>query len=251
MSIGELYDANNVVVGQAAAFFAPEGTPLPALTGWDVTDPFAASFFPAPWTACGATDQGWQFGAEKNTQTINIEEQSTPVGTTITDQSISLSAALSEDISKTLALTLNATKATTAATTTAAGYDELTLQDTPLYYAVALVTTNAEGFGRIVYAPKWTSLENVEVGFRRASDKRNYGAGFATVCKTTDIRIINFITPKLWQATTAYVVGNKVVLSTGEILEATVAGTSAAAEPAPPAVGATVVDGTVTWIRRK
>lgn len=198
MTIGLLYDADNVVVGQAAVFFAPADTALPALSGWNEADPFDPTFLASPtWTPCGATDQGWQFGAEKNTQTINIEEQSTPVGTTITDQAVTISGALSEDISKTLTLALNATKATTAAATGVAGYDTITLSDVPLYYAVALVTTNAEGFGRIIYAPKWTQLENAEVAFRRAADKRNYGVQFATVCKTSDIKIINFTTAPL------------------------------------------------------
>jgi hypothetical protein len=53
-----------------------------------------------------------------------------------------------------------------------------------------------------------------------------------------------------WEATTAYDVGDKVTLTGGESLEATVAGTSDAAEPTAPAeVGGTVVDGTVTWVR--
>lgn len=53
-----------------------------------------------------------------------------------------------------------------------------------------------------------------------------------------------------WVATTAYAVGDHVTLTGGEILEATVAGTSGATEPTAPAtVGDTVVDGDVTWER--
>ena len=191
--IGDLYDANNVIVGQAAVFFAVEGTALPALSAWNEADPFDETFWTSPlWTPCGATDQGWQFGADKSTQTINIEEQSTPVATTITSQSITLSGALSEDITRTLALALNAVSATTAPASGQVGYDTLTLSDDPIYYAVGLVTQNPEGFGRIIYAPKWTQLSNVSAAFRRASDKRSYGAGFATVCNTSDIKVINF-----------------------------------------------------------
>lgn len=51
-----------------------------------------------------------------------------------------------------------------------------------------------------------------------------------------------------WAATTAYAVGDKVILTTGEALEVTVAGTSAALEPnAPTAIDGTVVDDGVTW----
>lgn len=53
-----------------------------------------------------------------------------------------------------------------------------------------------------------------------------------------------------WKANTSYPLGSTVVLSTGAILEATDDGISGATEPVPPAVGATVVDGTVTWTRR-
>lgn len=290
MPIGDLYNANNVVTGQAAVFVAANGTPLIDLAKFNVADPFdntawvqytltvgtitsmtltfvrragsggvgagtatttsltlsgltaaalqtaleglstvgtgnvrvtgttttgpfyitfdeglqdgvltmtptggANSSLTGPlWTSVGATEQGWQLGADKSTQTINIEEQSTPVDTTITSQALSIQGSLSEDISRTLALTLNATVTKVAPTATVGGYDDIALSDIPIYYAVAMVTTNAEGFGRIIYAPKWTSLGNVSAAFRRAAGQRLYGASFATVCQTNQIRILNF-----------------------------------------------------------
>lgn len=194
MTIGSLYNASNVVVGQAATYFAPANTALPPLTGWNAADPFDPLFFitPAGWVQTGATDQGWSLSVDKSTQTINIEEQSTPVATTITNQTVKISAALSEDITRTLALTLNATSATVAVAPTTPGYDLITLTDTPIYYAAAMVTVNDKGFGRLVYAPKWSSLSNVSVAFRRASDKRQYTAELTTVCATNLIQIYNF-----------------------------------------------------------
>lgn len=279
--IGDLYDANNVVVGQAATFFAAKNTALPAFNNWNTADPFDPKFFltftlddatttsftltyaldgasdtsaslttagltlaqiktalealanvgvgnvdvsgaagawkivfkgnaiggtlsitPTGgagssvtnplWTPCGATDQGWQFGANKSTQTINIEEQSTPVAVTLTSQSVSIAGSLSEDITRTLNLALNASSAATAAASGTPGYDKVSLSDTPLEYAVGMVMQNAEGFGRIVYAPAWTQLANAQVNLRRAADKRNYGVQFETVCATDDIAIYNF-----------------------------------------------------------
>lgn len=283
MSIGQLYNASNVVTGQAAVFVGPANTALPALAGFNTSDPFdptmwtqyalatgtatsitltftrrgttattgtltvsgltaaavatalaglsnvgagnvvvtgtspnfsivfnealqdgvltvtptggTATLTAPVWKAVGATEQGWQLGADKNTQTINIEEQSTAVGTTITSQAISISGSLSEDISSTLALALNATVSTVAPTVTTGGYDLITPTDTVLTYAVAMVTTNAEGRGRIIYAPAWTSLGNVSAAFRRAAGQRLYAINFATVCATNQIGIYNFTQP--------------------------------------------------------
>lgn len=201
MAIGDLYDANNVVVGQAAVLVAPAGTALPALSGFNTDDPFDLTFWAEPWVAVGATEQGWQLGADKSTQTINIEEQSTPVATTITSQSISLQGNLSEDVTATLNLALNSTSAATAASGTTPGYDTITLSDVPLNYAVACVTTNVDtagtaSLGRIIYAPKWTSLGNVSTAFRRAAGQRLYAVTFSTVCATDLIKVINFTAPK-------------------------------------------------------
>lgn len=57
------------------------------------------------------------------------------------------------------------------------------------------------------------------------------------------------VPPPLWTSSTAYTLGARVTLSGGAVLEVTVAGTSGATQPTPPAVGSTVVDGTVTWVR--
>ena len=190
--IGDLYDASNVVVGQAAVLFAPKDTALPNLTGWNAADPFDTTFWTPTFTPCGATDQGWQFGANKSSQTINIEEQSTPVATTITSQAVTIAGALSEDVSATLTLALNATKAATTPGVSTPGYDTVSLSDTPIEYAVAMVTTNKEGFGRIIYAPRWTQLSNATVNFRRAADKRSYPVQFETVCNIDQIEILNF-----------------------------------------------------------
>ena len=273
--IGDLYDANDVIVGQAAVLFAPNGTALPSFLTINQTDPFdntpwtaqtltapATSTFtltdtrgnktsslsdtstgaqiatalnalndgatwtvtptanPGPftitasepdvapltlqvttgsptltgglWVPTGATDQGWKFATNKTTNDISIEEQSTPVGQTISAQKVLLEGSLSEDLTRTLALAYNATVTQTAAAAGNPGYDTVTLTDTVLYYAVALITNHYNGRPRIIYAPKWTQLANTDTTFRRAAAKRMYPVSFATVCKPSQIEVVNF-----------------------------------------------------------
>lgn len=195
MTIGSLYNAANVIVGQAAVYFAPANTALPVLSTWNIADPFDATFLTSPWVHCGATDQGWTVTPTKNKQEINIEEQSTPVAVTLTSQMLTISGALSEDISPILGMALNADVVATSPTSTVPGYDTLTLNDIPKLYAVALVTTNPQGYGRIIYAPSWTQLDGAAVAFRRAAAKRTYAVAFETVCQTNLIKVINFTAP--------------------------------------------------------
>lgn len=194
--IGDLYDADDVVVGQAAVLFAAANTAMADVADLNPEDPFDLdpweSVGAGLWVPTGATDQGWSFGANKSTTSIAIEEQSTPVGTTIASQAVTIAGALSEDISRTLALAYNALRDVNAPTATLPGFDDLTLDDEVHEYAVALITTNAEGFGRWIYAPRWTQLANTTTAFRRASAKRMYPVEFGTVCKPSEIHIINF-----------------------------------------------------------
>lgn len=50
---------------------------------------------------------------------------------------------------------------------------------------------------------------------------------------------------------TAYTLGTELQFTGGQKFIVTIAGTTAAAPPTPPAVGATVVDGTATLLRQK
>lgn len=282
MAIGALYNSQNVVVGQAAALFAPVNTPLPSLLALNMNDPFditawltysvavgatstytlsvngvatssltnssttvaiqaalqallpayaaatvtvtgtptaytvvfsegvvapggftsqittgTAAITGGLWTPVGATDQGWKFGANKTSQSINIEEQSTDVAQTISKQVVTIEGSLSEDISSVLALAFNATISRTAAAVGNPGYDLVTPTDLVQYYAVALLTQHVNGMPRIVYAPKWSQLTNTSVTFRRAAAKRMYPAVFTTACQTNQIGIYNFTSAHL------------------------------------------------------
>lgn len=73
-------------------------------------------------------------------------------------------------------------------------------------------------------------------------DGANAKASRVAPCLTSDATV--------WAASTDYALNDRVTLSTGELLQVTVAGTSTTTEPAAPTVvGRTVSDGTVTWQR--
>lgn len=69
-----------------------------------------------------------------------------------------------------------------------------------------------------------------------------------TPAEKVKLSLVNGV-PPVWAANTAYAVGDTIRLSTGEVLVASIAGTSGATQPSPPPSGGTVVDGTVTWTR--
>lgn len=145
------------------------------------------------WVPVGATDQGWKWGAAKTPQDIMIEEQSTPVATTINSQKITVEGALSEDISRTLALAFNMTNGYTANAVGLAGFETLTLTDTPLQYAVALIMANQLGLSRWLYIPVCTSLSNVDVTLRRSAAKRMYSVALSSICATSSIQLFNVL----------------------------------------------------------
>lgn len=279
MAIGQLYNVNNIVVGQAAVFYAPGGTLLPDLDKFNLADPFDPTPFCAytvtvgastsytltingvtsgsitagsatlsslqavldglvgvgnsvvsgatpatswsvvftegviqfgftatgsptgiaiaapTWASVGATDQGWQFGTNKSTQVINIEEQSTAIATTMSTQAVTIQGSLSEELGSLTAMALNGTLAYNAPTASVPGYEEINLTDAIKKYAVALVTQHFNGKPRIIYAPTWTQLTNTSVTFRRAAAKRMYPVVFTTVCKPSQVRYINILQP--------------------------------------------------------
>lgn len=147
------------------------------------------------WVPVGATDQGWTFASNKTLQDITIEEQSTLVARNVSAQQLNITGALSEDIASTLAMVYNFTVAVNAPTVTNPGYDLLTLTDSVIQYAVALIMANNQGYPRWLYIPATTCLANVSAALRRAAAKRIYAAEFTSVCSTNLIQMINITSP--------------------------------------------------------
>lgn len=144
------------------------------------------------WSPLGGTDAGWTYGTNKSTQLGYIEEQSTPVYQTIQNQQVQIQGALAEDVSRTLAVAWNATNAVTAPGVGQSGFTRTVLTDSVLTYAIAMVTPNALGFARYLYAPVVTQLSNSQTAFRRAQKNRIYPVNFNTICATTSITADDF-----------------------------------------------------------
>lgn len=83
--IGDLYDANNVVVGQAAVLFGPENTALPDFSTLNLSDPFD----PTPFISYSLTV------AATTTFTLNYAGETTSALTS-TSTGIAIEAALEE-----------------------------------------------------------------------------------------------------------------------------------------------------------
>lgn len=93
------------------------------------------------------------------------------------------------------------------------------------------------------YAPGGIAPENVQNPVYRPDGSIMPGTGGVPLTPPETA-------PDAWAGTVDYVVGDKVSLTDGTVLECTTAGTSDVAEPATPAaVGDTVTDGTVVWTR--
>lgn len=187
---GSLYDANNVVVGQAVLWYAPwtstpkapiaDSTPVFTWNAWET----------AGWVAAGATNEGFKVNVETSTTTVTIEEQSTPVGETVEGKTLTIEAALAEDTLETMRLSWGGgTITTTAAAVGVTPKRRMALSDDIGLYTVTLEMKNKNGFARRIYIPKTSITGSGEVSFRRAADKRLYPVRVASLAAPTEILI--------------------------------------------------------------
>lgn len=190
---GTLYDENNVVVGNAVLWLAPwvSGTVVPLVADttplWDTT-----AWTTAGYVGAGATNEGFKLTVDTSTTTITIEEQSTPVGETIESKAITIEADLAEATMQSLKYAWGGdTIVTTAAATGTPGTDKMTLTDVQKYYTAALETKNPKGMARRIYIPKVSITGSGDTTFRRASDKQMFPFRVASLCKPTDIQIVD------------------------------------------------------------
>lgn len=196
---GTLYDANNVAVGHAILWLAPWSpigpikTIVPDTTAlWDTTAWETAGFFSA-----GATDEGFKMNVETSTTTITIEEQSTPVLESIEGKTVNIEAALAEDTMASMQLTLGGGNiVTSAATASAPGTSKMSLADDIRNFYACLEMKNSKGLARRIWIPKVSATGSGDIEFRRAAAKRMYPLRLASLCKPTDIQIVDIVAPK-------------------------------------------------------
>lgn len=93
----------------------------------------------------------------------------------------------------------------------------------------------------------WRELDNPTPGTSEATDF------LGRDIQTGDIDYVGReLIARDWAVSEAIEVGDFRTLSGGELLKATVAGTTdGTTEPTPPGIGNTVVDGTVTWLQER
>lgn len=149
------------------------------------------------WLPAGGSEAGYSFNAAKTTQDITIEEQSAPVGVTVTSQTVSITGSLAEDVVQSWQWALNATKIVTAQGVGQPGKTELNMSDSLVHYAAALEMSNKFGMARRIYIPDTVAVETVNVAFRRATAQRMVSLTFKSVCDIKLIKVQEITSPGL------------------------------------------------------
>jgi hypothetical protein len=192
---GDFYNADNVVVGHAMLMLKPWVAADPALDPLDFdevpvfepSDPAWADFVSA-----GATNEGFKVNIETSTTQITIEEQSTPVGETVESKAVGIEAVLAEATLESMRYSWGGGVITTqAAAAGVAGKRRMSLSDDIEYYVAVLETRNFNALPRRLFVPKVSITGSGEVSFRRSSDKQMFPIRAASLCKPSEIEIVD------------------------------------------------------------
>lgn len=198
---GDFYNADNVVVGHAMLMLKP----------WSRTDPILdlALFDSVPlftpddpawgeFVSAGATNEGFKVNVETSTTQVTIEEQSTPVGETVESKAIGIEAVLAEATLSSMRYSWGGGDITVqAAAAGKVGKQTMNLSDDIEYYVGVLETRNFNGLARRLGVPKMSITGSGEVSFRRAADKQMFPIRAASLCKPSDIEIVDITAPAL------------------------------------------------------
>lgn len=192
---GDFYNANNVVVGQAMLMLKP----------WDPADapidPLDFDLVPvftpddaawADFVSAGATNEGFKVNLETSTTQVTIEEQSTPVGETVESKALGIEAVLAESTLESMRYSWGGGVITVqAAASGVAGKRRMSLSDDIEYYVAVLESRNFNAMPRRLFVPKVSITGSGEVSFRRAADKQMFPIRAASLCKPSEIEIVD------------------------------------------------------------
>lgn len=189
VSFTPTYDRKRVMAGMVAARLAPydevEPAELPedtvALGGvWPTT--------PQPWTAVGATQEGVSFLFRRNTNSLMIEEQLTPVAVETVDVEFKVEMTLAEDTFETMRVSYGGGTITTqAAGSGVVGKKTLQLSNDLEHFSLGLEGRNTYGFWRRILIPEIVSIADVEQLNRRAQSLRLYKVSFWSLSSIEDV----------------------------------------------------------------
>ena len=194
---GSFYNADNVVVGNAmlmlkpwvpgeTTIVVPDETPI-----FDPDNPAWADFLSA-----GATSEGFKVNVETSTTQITIEEQSTPVGETVESKAIGIEAILAEATMESMRYSWGGGDIVkSAASASKPATSKMSLSDEIEYYVACLESRNFSGYARRLWIPKVSITGSGEVSFRRSADKQMFPVRAASLCKPTDIQVIDITAP--------------------------------------------------------
>jgi len=187
------YNTGNVVVGDGLVFTSPVGTSLPS----DANLGVGSAWISGGWGYVGATDTGVTVTWNPTTQDINIEEQPTPVQVLVTNATATVAFNFNEE---TLANVNTAwggsgTIAVTAAGAGQPGKSVLSLSTVFPQMAVAVLSKNQLGYGRVLTVPAVMSLGQVQTAYRRAASQRMYPCTLNAVCPFSQIQWIDLTSP--------------------------------------------------------
>lgn len=190
---GDFYNADNVVVGHAMLMLTPWVKGSVAALPADATPIFTpADLAWADWVSAGATNEGFKVNVETSTTQITIEEQSTPVGETVESKAIGIEAVLAEATLESMKYSWGGSDITvTPAAAGVYGKSTMTLSDDIEYYTAVLESRNFNGMARRLYVPKVSVTGSGEVSFRRAADKQMFPVRVASLCKPSEIEVVD------------------------------------------------------------
>lgn len=190
MTLIPQYNSAKVLTGLAAVYLQPyvPATP-PALPADTVA---LGTAWTTPWTPVGASASGASFDYERSTDTIEVEEQMTPVDYRTKSLKFTVSIELAEDDLQTMLWAYGGgTIDTVAASTGIAGTSQLTIADEMTTFAVGMEAENDKGFWRRVLVPQVKSVANIKTQYRRSNSPRTYSISLESIVAPSAVTIKN------------------------------------------------------------